>query len=317
MRSSSVGGKESRESFCTVETEPCNNSVISTETEYMEMESYLNLNSSTLALPSFLSRNTSAVAESLSVMLQKEQSFYRCQDYLKIRRTSSSAAHQIVTPSDRTKVVEWCYGIIDQCQLGREVVAIAMNIVDRFFSSNGSIDSVTQQFLDHEQYQLLAMTALYMSIKIHESTVLGSEFFAEISKGKYSVEQIETTELMILKQLEFRLSSPTPIQMATHILSLLLPYVCISQSTWDFILEEVKYQSECTVFDYFFSTQRPSTVAMASIMITVELEQVLEEQGRKALLKALALISAAHDFANPTQLLDVKNQLQYLVYNGI
>jgi len=278
----------------------------------MEMESYLN--SSTLTLPSFLSRNTSAVAESLSVMLQKEQSFYRCQDYLKIRRTSSS--HQIVTPSDRTKVVEWCYGIIDQCQLGREVVAIAMNIVDRFFS-NGSIDSVMQQYLDHEQYQLLAMTALYMSIKIHESTVLGSEFFAEISKGKYSVEQIETTELMILKQLEFRLSSPTPIQMATHILSLLLPYVCISQSTWDFILEEVKYQSECTVFDYFFSTQRPSTVAMASIMITVELEQVIEEQDRTALLKTLALISTAHDFANPTQLLDVKNQLQYLVNNGI
>jgi hypothetical protein len=56
---------------------------------------------------------------------------------------------------------------------------------------------------------------------------------------------------------------------------------------------------------------------MASIMITVELEQVIEEQDLTALLKTLALISAAHDFANPTQLLDVKNQLQYLVKNGI
>jgi hypothetical protein len=156
------------------------------------------------------------------------------------------------------------------------------------------------------------MTALYMSIKIHESTVLGSEFFAEISKGKYSVEQIETTELMILRQLEYRLSAPTSIQISNHILSLLLPYVSLSPSTWDFILEEVEYQNECTVFDYYFSRQRPSTVAVASIINSLEQVQI-SEQDHRALRVALVMVTTAHDIAQPTELMDSKNKLKYLI----
>ena len=238
-------------SFCTItiETEPCDSVIsgLSTETEYMES---FDLSASS-SLPSALSRDTTAVAESLSVMIQKEQTFYKCRDYLRKSSSSMSSPDDdtfIITQTDRTKIVEWCYGIVDKCQLDRETVACAINMVDRFFSSNGTIGrSARDYFLqDREQYQLLAVTALYMSIKIHESTVLSSssDFFAEISTGTYNKEQIETTELMILRQLEYRLSAPTSIQISNHILSLLLPYVSLSPSTWDFILEEVEYQNE-------------------------------------------------------------------------
>ena len=290
-----------------------NNTDLSTEIEYMYMESF-DLSASSSSLPSALSRDTTAVAESLSVMIQKEQTFYKCRDYLRKRSSSMSSLDDdtiIITQTDRTKIVEWCYGIVDKCQLDRETVACAINMVDRFFS-NGTIGSARDYFLkDREQYQLLAVTALYMSIKIHESTVLSSDFFAEISSGTYNKEQIETTELMILKQLEYRLSAPTSIQISNHILSLLLPYVSLSPSTWDFILEEVEYQNECTVFDYYFSTQRPSTVAMASIYNTLEQGQV-DEHDRQDLLRALMLVKTAHDFEQLAQLLDVKNELQNL-----
>ena len=290
-----------------------NNTDLSTEIEYMYMESF-DLSASSSSLPSALSRDTTAVSESLSVMIQKEQTFYKCRDYLRKSSSSMSSPEDdtiIITQTDRTKIVEWCYGIVDKCQLDRETVACAINMVDRFFS-NGTIGSARHYFLqDREQYQLLAVTALYMSIKIHESTVLSSDFFAEISTGTYSKEQIETTELMILKQLEYRLSAPTSIQISNHILSLLLPYVSLSPSTWDFILEEVEYQNECTVFDYYFSTQRPSTVAMASIYNTLEQGQV-DEHDRQDLLRALMLVKTAHDFEHPAQLLDVKNELQNL-----
>src|SRR6056300_1670314 len=90
-------------SFCTIETEICDSviSTLSTETEYIES---FDLSTS---LPSALSRDTTAVAESLSVMIQKEQTFYKCQDYLRESRSSASAI--IITPTDRTKIVEWCY----------------------------------------------------------------------------------------------------------------------------------------------------------------------------------------------------------------
>ena len=298
--------------FCTIETEPTESVIsgLSTETEYME-----SFDLSVSSLPPALSRDTTAVAESLSVMIQKEQTFYKCRDYLGKRSSSISSPVDdtvIITQTDRTKIVEWCYGIVDKCQLNRETVACAINMVDRFFSSNGTIGSARHYFLqDREQYQLLAVTALYMSIKIHESTVLSSDFFAEISTGTYNKEQIETTELMILRQLEYRLSAPTSIQISNHILSLLLPYVSLSPSTWDFILEEVEYQNECTVFDYYFSTQRPSTVAMASIYNTLEQGQV-DEHDHQDLLRALMLVKTAHDFEHPAQLLDVKNELQSL-----
>ena len=292
------------ESFCTIVTEPCSMiSTLSTETAQYQYGDRFDAR----ALPPSLSGDT--IAECLSVMIQKEQTFL-CQDYLS-PGTLLTDETIIVTPADRTKMVEWCYDIIDKCQLDREIVAIAMNLVDRFFSKPNS--TTIMQFLQvRELYQLLVVTALYMSIKVHESEVLGSDFFADISKGLYSVKQIEDTELMILKQLEYRLCSPTSIQMANHILSLFLPYVNLSQSTWNCILQEVEYQNECTVFDYYFSTQRPSTVAVASIINSLEQVQI-SEQDHQVLRVALVMVTNAHDIAQPTELMDAKNKLKYLI----
>ena len=298
------------ESFCTIVTEPCSMiSTLSTETaQYQYTERFPGR---ALPLPPSLSGDSITVAECLSVMIQKEQTFL-CQDYLS-PGTLLTDETIIVTPADRTKMVEWCYDFIDKCQLDREIVAIAMNLVDRFFSKPNSSTITIMHFLQvREQYQLLVVTALYMSIKVHKSEVLGSNFFADVSRGLYSVKQIEDTELMILKQLEYRLCSPTSIQMANHILSLFLPYVNLSQSTWNCILQEVNYQNECTVFDYYFSTQRPSTVAVASIINSLEQVQI-SEQDHKALRLALVMVTTAHAFAQPTELMDAKNKMQCLV----
>ena len=98
-------------SFCTIETEPCDSLIsgLSTETEYMES---FDLSASSSSLPSALSRDTTAVSESLSVMIQKEQTFYKCRDYLRKSSSSMSSPDDdtiIITQTDRTKIVEWCY----------------------------------------------------------------------------------------------------------------------------------------------------------------------------------------------------------------
>ena len=57
-----------------------------------------------------------AVANSLWVMMQKEQTIYRSCNYFD--------QPSLVTESDRKKMVDWCYSVIDNCQFDRDNVAM-------------------------------------------------------------------------------------------------------------------------------------------------------------------------------------------------
>mmetsp|Transcript_1140 Transcript_1140/g.1992 ORF Transcript_1140/g.1992 Transcript_1140/m.1992 type:complete len:302 (-) Transcript_1140:202-1107(-) len=247
-----------------------------------------------------LSNNASAAAESLNVMMHKEQSIYKICDYL---RPSWPADDIMVTEHDRLKIVDWCYSVVDQCQFDRETVAMAMGMVDRFLSKQSNI---TQDALrDRKQFQLVAMAALYISIKCNEKVALGSGFFSALSHDVYTAEEIEAMEMSILQGLSWRICAPTSIQMAHYILSLTLPHVNLKVSTWGFILDEVRFQTECAVREYCLATERPSTVALAAIFNT--LEQV-NRQDRQDILHALLFI-LNRKFAPPDILEAAKEKL--------
>jgi hypothetical protein len=42
----------------------------------------------------------------------------------------AAAISHNVTSDDRANIIDWCYRVIDLCQLDRDNVAMAMNIVD-------------------------------------------------------------------------------------------------------------------------------------------------------------------------------------------
>ena len=258
-----------------------------------------------------LSRDTESAAESLSIMLEKEQRHYKRRDYL-----NSDDVH--ITASDRSIIVEWCYNLADHCQLNRETAAIAIDMVDRliaidmvdrFFSKKPS--SLTRLFLqDREKYQLLALSAFYIAIKINEPVAFDSDLVAAISQGMYSKEEVETTELLLLHGLRWRMCAPTSVQFANHILSLILPQVDIQESTWGFILDEVKYQTECAVKHSFFTKTLSSNIAIAAIFNAI---QQIDRQDRRAILHSLVLIMSNEDFAPPSDLLTTQSWLQVAV----
>ena len=263
-----------------------------------------------------LSRDTAAAADSLWVMLQKEQTTYDVSscDYL----LASSPLHPSATAgtsigeSDRVQIVDWCYSVVDICQFDREIVAIAMGMVDRFLSrpsSSGEIGYYTQ---DSEKFQLLAMTALYISIKTNERAAFNSSYFSIMSFGQYSVEDIEATEVKILFGLSWNICAPTSIQFANHILSLLLPHVILKETTWAILLDEVKYQAEYAVRDFYFSSQRPSTVAFAAIFNALE-EVSISQDERQAVLRALMLIIINGALASPEILRGAMFRLHHLM----
>ncbi|KAL7540698.1 hypothetical protein ACHAXR_010312 [Thalassiosira sp. AJA248-18] len=247
-----------------------------------------------------LSQDTAEVANSLWVMMQQEQK-------LSCSYLDQSSLANVVTESDRMKMVDWCYNIIDNCQFDRETVTVAMQMVDRFLSEPSS--NKEHYLNSHQHFQLLTMAALYIAIKTNETVIFGSSKLVEMSNGVYSAEDIEATELIILQGLEWRICVPTSIQIAHHILSLILPHVNLEETTWDFILNEVRFQTEHAVRDYYLSSQRPSAVALSAITNVLD---AFDHQVRDCVVDVLLMIMG-EILPSPSELLASKTRLNSLV----
>ena len=165
---------------------------------------------------------------------------------------------------------------------------------------------------DQSKFQLLTITALYVAIKVNERVAISSELFAKMCLGAYTVEEIEDMERTLLSGLSWRCHAPTAHQIGLSILSMILPYVSeIPEETWGFLIGEMKYLTELAVRDYYFSTQRTSTIALAAIFNVISDMRTKEHQG---LLGAfLSVIMECFDFDHPKQIFAVRIRLQSLL----
>ena len=152
------------------------------------------------------------------------------------------------------------------------------------------------------------MAALYIAIKFNEQVEFGSDSLAAMSCGMHTAKDIKTMELTILKGLEWRIYGPTSSQMAYHILSLILSHINLGESTWGFILNEVGFQTEYALSDFYFSTQRPSTTALAAILNA--LDQV-DSQDCQDVLHAFLFVND-NNFATVHDLFVAKERLKHL-----
>jgi hypothetical protein len=252
--------------------------------------------------------------ETLYTMIKQEVA-YSCCNYL-YKDDSSNEVNdeepdectvpicQKITADDRRKIVDWCYDVVDLCQLDRESVAIAMNIVDRFMSnpcrlpSSGISPHFSHQEIlyDRNKYQLLVVSALYIAIKVNERVVFGSEKLAAASRGLYSKESIEAMERTILACLQWKVSVPTAFQVGYVTFELMKAKVhesnlsVVDVRRWESIREELRYQTEIAVRDYQLSMQLPSTVAILALMNAIELDRKMNEVESYRIFKALVEI---------------------------
>ena len=258
--------------------------------------------------PAHCHRNVSGVtqqtADTLYTMM-KQDFMYSCHDYLYSDGCSAdkyaAAIRHRVTLDDRADIVEWCYSIIDLCKLDRANVAMAMNIVDRFMSNPCQISSSEipphfsrQEILyDRNMYQLLAVSALYITIKIDGQVIFSSRTLAALSQGTYSVENIEAMERTILYCLSWRVCAPIAFQVGYAILELMMSQVQDDSGTvveiirWESIREEFAFQTENAVRDYQLAIQCPSTVAFMAILNAIENVQNVNDGEHNILLKVL------------------------------
>ena len=273
-----------------------------------------------------LSRDAVAVADTLAAMIKREKTI------------SSSTWHEggyinssdptMTTADDRKKLVNWCYHFVDHCQLSRETVASAMEMVDRFLSTesksigdsaSASADDADlvravsyEAARDQRKLQLLTITGLYVAIKINERVALSSDLFAEMCCQAYSTEEIEDMERVLLSGLSWRCHAPTALQVGLSILSIILPTVSdIPEETWGILMDEMKYLIELTVLDYYFSTQRTSTVALAAIYNATC--SISSKEHQELLRSSLSVIMERFDFDHPKKISEVRRKLLSLI----
>ena len=225
--------------------------------------------------------SVSEVVDRLEVMHQQESTTYKCRDYINdgdedtcsypvtFNRGPQNERDMPVDRDCRVKMCEWCYQVTDFCKFKRETVAIAMSYLDRFLSTTRP--RAHKALHDRKEYQLAAMTSLYIAIKLFEPVAMDAELLSTISHGCYTESDIVDMEQEILTALSWRVNGPTAHDFLSHIISLLPSSAHKYDDTVAMtLLDFSRFQVEIAVCDYDLALQKPSVVALASILNSVE-----------------------------------------------
>ena len=221
------------------------------------------------------------VVDRLNSMRQQERSdSYQRNDYIsspvacsppppRRRRRQNPMPEERIDRESRTKMIKWCYQVSDFCNFQRETVAIAISYLDRFLATNSP--RAQSALYDKKEFQLIAITCLYISIKLFEPLAISPDLLAEISSGCYAEVDIVRTEQDILKHLKWCMNGPTTHAFINHIMEL-LPSTAYGhdEKTITTLLDFSRYQADIAVLDYDLSLQQPSTLALSALLNSIE-----------------------------------------------
>ena len=201
-----------------------------------------------------------------------------------------SEKEQGVSERCRRRTCEWMYDICDYFHLNRECVAIALFYVDRYFtltSFPGGRCS-EQVPVTRKQFQLVALTGLYIAIKTHgelrnqgnsPNVVQWSrgkfniQICASISRHQFTPQAIERCEKLMLQTLDWRVN---PVVPSGVVIDALLNYLAPGgvngvRNPTGYVYDCSKYLAElsCSV-PALIMVYKPSVIAYASIMYALD-----------------------------------------------
>lgn len=167
----------------------------------------------------------------------------------------------------RGKICKWMCKVVDSYSLDREIMTIAMMYFDRFMSTRKCTSSK-----DNARFQLVALSSLYLAIKLNEQRNMSIEHVLKLSNGRFCENDLVSMEMELISTLNWHLHPPTP-QSFVHYLVLLIPnFKCSPTLTScndvkNMIFNVCNYIVELTAFESRMITEKPSTVATASILL--------------------------------------------------
>jgi hypothetical protein len=139
-----------------------------------------------------------------------------------------------------------------------------MSYLDRYLCSEKGKSALG----DRKEYQLVAMTCLYIAIKLHEPLEMETSLLADLSRGCYTEMEFANMEKTILEAVEWRVSGPTPLAFVLHFLAFLPDSLNtgVEEAIWDY----ARYQTELAIAEHAFVKVKPSVVGMAALLNAME-----------------------------------------------
>lgn len=245
--------------------------------------------------------------------MKEREADYQSGDYLnRLGRTDSDGTKTTsgevpesppVDVECRSRMCEWAFSVVDNCQYQRQTVGVAMNLLDRF------LDAADWALADRSAFQLAAITSLYTAIKIGEPSAISVATMAVLSRGKYTAPQIEAMERVLLDTDRWLLHPPT----AGHFGRAVAEWLARRDGRYHLepLLELIDVQLDAAVADYRLCccgdpSVTPSVVALCAVQNAMEGMNVTSEWEQRQVLERLSglLIGEVDIVASPINLLN-------------
>ena len=139
----------------------------------------------------------------------------------------------------RRQIVEWMYVLIKYCKLRHEATAAAVYYLDAAVMCDSS--SLVNSPRD---YQLCAMTALYLALKVYDSPavrVIKLKHLVKLGNGEFTVDDIIQKEQELVQALSWRINPPTA-NCFLHRYMELLPF--LDDSDEEYNVDTIDVQTE-------------------------------------------------------------------------
>lgn len=246
------------------------------------------------------------IVDQIGIMCIQEETTYGVDDYMKQTVVLRKNARKPVTEECRLKMCQWGFHVINYCNFRRETVVIGMSYLDRYLSTEDGRPALLSQ----KRYQLVAMTALYIAIKISEPMEVDTSLLSDLSQGMYSEMDFVHMEHRILNALEFRVSGPTTLSFVLVFMG--LAPVTIHPDVVGTILDLARYQTELLVTQQSFAAIRPSVAAFAAVLNAMEGldESILSMTAR---IRFVRIIEESTELLME-DLLDIQAKLSHLLF---
>jgi Cyclin, N-terminal domain len=229
--------------------------------------------------------------EHLQALLMKEVDTYSplCRDYLSDLSGVSFGSSE-AGEAWRRKLCEWCFEVADHFDFDRDVVSFALSYVDRMVASqtvpyeknvNVLNASVPKTTVSKRSLQLIAVTSLYIAIKVHGEIANGPrrklsiQVFVELGRNFFAPKDIEEMERKILHTLEWKVNPPTSQRYLVPLLDLCPTYHHTEPRHRSNVISGVydvaRYLTELAVCVSTFTFTLPcSATALAAIVCAME-----------------------------------------------
>ena len=205
----------------------------------------------------------------------------------------------------REKICEWCYQVVDHFDYNREVVSVAMNYLDRYLAT---------RTVNRRIFQLAAMTALYLAIKLFEPGKLKMSSLIDLSRGYFLAEHIVTMEDSMLQSLKWYVHPPTSFAFCRDFMRLVSGDIA-PRARHD-VNELARFMTELSVCDYWFIAKKPSSIALAALINAIELQGPKKVDPRYKVEFLHRVVELGMDIASDDEIIECYERLREMYIAG-